>query len=120
VYLNGALESIIPFLNSNPLESQRRHHPKHFPRRTRVLKSQFLQAPEARYIVLRVPESILQKVHESLRKAVPRAFTQAAEPTAQRTERTSVCESSDEKLAQEASRNAATLVSSTKQQAQFR
>jgi hypothetical protein len=53
------------------------------------------------YVVLRVPESILQKVHESLRKAVPRAFTQAGEPAAQRTECTSVCESSDEKLAQE-------------------
>jgi hypothetical protein len=51
------------------------------------------------YVVLRIPESILQKVHESLRKAEPRAFARVAEPAAQITER--VCESSDEKLAQE-------------------
>ena len=53
------------------------------------------------YVTLRVPESILQKVHESFRKAEPRAFARVAEPATQTTERTIVCESSVEKLTQE-------------------
>jgi len=53
------------------------------------------------YISLRVPESILQKVHESLRKPEPRAFARVAKPATQTTERAMVCGSSDEQLAQE-------------------
>src|SRR5664280_3848433 len=53
------------------------------------------------YIVLRVPESILQKVHESLRKPEQRALARVAEPATQTTERTIGCGSSAERLSQE-------------------